>query len=393
VLVLAFWGYRASRHDAESLDVVWSRAQQDFMAGRYDQAEAALGRLSRLRKPTPLERVLWARLAMVRNRPDLALAELAQVPDDHYMGSQARLLSGQLEQSRDRARVAEEFYHAALRLDPGLIQAHRQLIYIYGMQLRRAELNAEFLALSERTELTADSVYYWSLLRNSLWEPGEANATLARFVTADPCDRWSRLALAENYRRMGLYTEAESTLSALPQGDREAIVIRAQSALDLQEQDRAERFLSLGGVDDPVLARLRGRLALSRRDARLALHHFRIAYAADPDDQAVIIGLSSALAMIGEPEAALPFRESARKLQRLNTLIQRAEAPRALRDPVLLRQLGAACGALHRDAEARAWYALAIAEDPLDSESQQALFRLRDPSRAGRASPHSPPAR
>src|SRR5262249_9218756 len=185
-------------------------------------------------------------------------------------------------------------------LDSGLIEGQRQLIYIYGMQLRRAEVNAEFLALSERTELTADSVYYWCLLRNTLWEPGEAIATLARFAAADPCDRWSRLALAENYRRMGLHADAESTLAALPQADLEAIGIRVQIALDLQEHDRAERLLSFGRIDDPALARLRGRLALSRHDARSALHHFRIAYAADPEDHTAIFGLSSALAMTGE---------------------------------------------------------------------------------------------
>jgi predicted Zn-dependent protease len=363
------------------------------LAGRYDRAEAALARLSRARELTPLERFLRARLAMVRNRPDLALADLALVPDDHYLGPQARLLSGQLEIGRDRARIAEGFFRAALMLEPGLIQAHRQLIYIYGMQLRRAEVNAEFLALSGRTELTADDVYYWCLLRSTLWEPGEAIATLARFVAADPRDRWSRLALAEDYRRTGSYAEAESTLTSLRQEDHEAIGIRAQIALDLQEQDRAERLLSLGRVDDPVLAGLRGRLALSRHDARSALHHFRIAYAADPEDRAAIVGLSGALAMAGEQEAALPLRESVRKLQRLDTLLQKAADPRALRDPALLRQLGAACEGLHRDAEARAWYALTIAEDPLDSEAQQALFRLRDPSRAGRKSPGPPPAR
>jgi tetratricopeptide (TPR) repeat protein len=362
------------------------------MAGHYDRVEVALERLSRFRKPTPLERFLRARLAMVRNQPDLALADLARVPDDHYLGPQARLLSGQLELGWDRARVAKGFFQAALRLDSGLIPAHRQLIYIYGMQLRRAEFNAEFLALSERTELTADSVFYWCMPRSILWDQGEAVATLARFVAADPADRWSRLALADNYRMIGLHADAESALTALPREDIEAIVIRVRTALDLQEQDRAERLLSFGRIDDPMLARLRGRLALSRHDARLALHHFRIAHTADPEDHETIFGLLSALAMIGESEAALPFRESARNLEHLNTLIQRAAAPRALRDPGLLRQLGAAFLAIDRDAEARAWYALAIAEDPLDSESQQALFRLRDPSRAGRAFPRPAPA-
>ncbi len=259
------------------------------------------------------------------------------------------------------------------------------------MQLRRPELNAEFLALSARTELTADNVFHWCLLRNNSWEPGEAIATLARYVAADPGDRWSRLAMADNYRRMGLNAEAESTLAALPQADPEAIVIRAQTALDRSDQDRAERLLALGRIDDPVLARLRGRLALSRGDARSALYHFRIADTADPENHETIFGLLSALAITGEQEAARPLRDLARNLERLNTLIHRVAVRAARRDPVLLRQLGAACEALHRDAEARASYALAIARDPLDSESQRALFRLREPSRAGRASPGVPP--
>ena len=112
----------------------------------------------------------------------------------------------------------------------------------------------------------------------------------------------------------------------------------------------------------------------------------------DPENHETIFGLLSALAITGDEEAARPLREAARNLDRLNTLIQQAATPEARRNPVLLRQLGAACAALHRDAEARAWYALAIAADPLDSESQRALFRLRDPGRPGRVSrPSRPP--
>ena len=44
-----------------------------------------------------------------------------------------------------------------------------------------------------------------------------------------------------------------------------------------------------------------------------------------------------------------------------------------------MRQLGAACAASNRKGEARAWYKLAIDLDPLDADSQQALFRLTDP--------------
>jgi hypothetical protein len=177
---------------------------------------------------------------------------------------------------------------------------------------------------------------------------------------------------------MGLHAEAQSTLSILPPDDTEAIAIRAQTALDRSDQDEAERLLAASKTDDPLLARLRGRLALSKHDAHEALHHFQIAFAADPASHETIFGLIGALVMTGDHAAADRLRESAGNLERLNTLIHRAAAPAARRDPLLVRQLGAACAALHRDAEARAWYALAVAADPLDSESQRALFRLRD---------------
>ena len=159
-------------------------------------------------------------------------------------------------------RSAEEWFRAALKLDSKLIQAHRELIYIYGMQLRRPELNAQFLALSALTPLTSDNVFHWCLLHTNSWDPGEAVATLVRYVAADPDDRWSRLALAENYRRMGRFDQAESVLSPLAETyDSEATAIRAQIAVDTQQEDRAEQLLALARNDDPALARIRGRLS------------------------------------------------------------------------------------------------------------------------------------
>jgi predicted Zn-dependent protease len=386
-LVLGLWGSWASRRD---LDAMWAQAEADFQAKNYDRAESALRRLSRWRKPTPLDWFLRAQFAMLRNQTDLALANLTHVPDDFVMGAQARLTAGQLELRRDRARHAEELFRAAVRLDPSLVQAHRELIYIYGMQLRRAELNAEFLALSKLTELTPENVFHWCLLRTTTWEPREMVLTLTRYIEADPADRSSRLALADAYRRMGLPLDAESTLKVLPQDDSEAIVRRAQCALELHDQARAERLLALGRSDDPKLASLRGRLALARRDGRSALNNFRTAIAAEPDTHEVIFGLLSAMALSGETEGTAALRERAGKLENLNALVEKAASPQAREDPSLLRRLGAACAALDRDPEARAWYALAIRVNPLDSEAQRALFRLRDPDRAGNVSPPPP---
>jgi tetratricopeptide (TPR) repeat protein len=382
-----FWAYHWLARPSPDINTLWAQAEADFVAGHYDRVGIALKRLGRLRKPSPLDYMLRAQYAAARKAPERALAELEHVPDDHYMAAQARLLAGQIELRRDRVRLAQGWFQAALRLDPKLIQAHRELIYIYGMQLRRAELCAQFLALSRLVPLSSDNVFHWCLLRSNSWEPGEAVATLLRYVAADPLDRWSRLAVAENDRRMGQSDAAESVLAPLAPDDSAAVAIRVQIAIDRQEQEQAERLLAESSSDDPALARLRGRLALSKRDAQGAWHHFRIAFKSDPEDRETVFGLVYALELAGESQAAEPFRELAGKLERLSTLIHRAANPKARQDPALLRELGAACAALHRDPEARAWYELAIALDSADSESQQALFRLRDPARATRPPP------
>ncbi len=377
ITALGAWAYRSFQRQGLPPDALWEQAQEDLRAGRIARVEQAVARLARLREPTPLDWFLRAQLAVARNRPDQAIGDLARVPDDHYMAAQARLLAGQLELRRHRFRFGEEALRAAIVIDPALAQAHRELIYIYGLQLRRSQLKVEFLALSELKALTFQEVFHWGLLKNDSWEPREAASIMADCVAADPGDRWSRLAFAENDRRLGRLDEAESVLAGLSEDDPEALTARVRIAFDRHDDDRAERLLAAGPADETALALLRGRLAMARQDSSTALHHFRVAYAAEPDRRETLSGLIAALLRVGDAKAAAPLREIAARHEKLGSLIQRAAIPGARDDPALHRQLGAACAALNRNAEARAWYELAIARDPLDTEAQRALFQLR----------------
>ena len=96
-------------------------------------------------------------------------------------------------------------------------------------------------------------MFHWCLLRNSKWEPGEAAETLATFVEADPEDRWSRIALAENDRLMGLTDDAEKAISTLPENDPEARAIRVMLALDRHQDEQAQAMLAAGEPLDPAL--------------------------------------------------------------------------------------------------------------------------------------------
>lgn len=378
---LWYFGFRR----AEDPDAVWQAGEAHLRADRIDLAQAATNRLSQLREPTPLDCMLRAQIDIAQGCDEEAVARLMRVPDEHPIASQAQLLAGQVELRRHRARFAEQHLRKAIQLDPRLVQAHRELIYIMGYQLRRPELNAEFLALSQLTTLTFDNVFHWCLMRTALWEPSTALEELSLFVQVDPEDRWSRLAIANDYRRMGLIDDAETAIAPLPDSDLDALAIRVMLAIDRHQDDKAEPLLASAPSDDPRLAKLRGRLALARRDAPTAVHCFRVAYAHSPEDRESLLGLVSALTMSGDEKSAAPLREIATKFELINSLVQRAAASSERQNPNLLRELGAACAAAGRDPEARAWYRLAIARDPLDIESQQALFQIDNRERSRNA--------
>ncbi len=357
-------------------ETLWNEARVAFEARDFDKARTLMDRVARLRPPTPADHMLRAQLLMAADRNDDALAELAAVPDDHRLAPQARLQQGQLELRRDRARVAEEHYRHAIRLEPKLCKAHSELIFILGYELRRRELSDEFRALSECEPLRFDQAFTWCLTRGVVWEPGEAAAKLARFVAADPDDRHARVALAEMLHRLSRFDEAEAALAPLGPDD-DARAIRRQIALDRGDEKGAEALLAGGSKAHVGLALLRGRMAIARGEDKAAVAAFREAVAAEPNNRDAIFGLAHALQRVDEKEAKT-YLELSAKHERLGTLVQRAAAPGASKDATLVRELGAACAAVGRVAEARAWYAIAVKMDPFDSEAQQALYRLRD---------------
>jgi tetratricopeptide (TPR) repeat protein len=372
---LGAWG--AWSRSAANPERIRQETEADLRAGRYEHAAAALARLRNL---TARDHVLKAQAAKALHRPDQAIAELARVPDDDPAAAGARLLAGQIELQRDRVRRAAAALLAALDLDPTLVQAHRQLIYIHGILLRRHELNEHFQALARLAPLTFHEVFSWCLTRNAVWEPHERAGVLRRFFAADPDDRWSRVALAETLREIGRRDEAADVLAVLPESDPDARVVRARIALDQGDDRKATAILAKGPADHVELAQLRGQFALAHRDAPAALRHFRAAYAALPDDRDTVFGLGTALALVGDHAAAAPFLRDAKAYDTLAALLIRAASPASRNDVALLRALGAACESVHRPLEARAWYNLAVQTNPLDEEAQRALYRLRIPA-------------
>ncbi len=372
VVGFGFW----IRQRSVDPDAVWSRAQASLKAGRFEEAEADLDLLGELREPTPSDWMLQAQVAVAQGRDDEAIDALKKIPDSHPLGSQARRMAGQIELRRNRMRFAEHYLLESLRLDPDQTQARRELVYIYGMQLRRKALGEQFRELSRRGPLTLKDVFLWSLTRGSVWEAKEQSAALRDYLDADPEDRWSRLALADSLMTLGHVDEIESVLEPLPNNDPEARARRAEVAIARGDLDRADALLADGPDDHPGLARLRGLLALRRRDSGAAIRYFRAAEATEPDDRETLFGLARAYNLAGETEKAAPYFQTAKALDTLATLVQHASTPEGKKDPALPRKVGRACEEAGRIAEARAWYGVALSLDPLNREIQQALYRL-----------------
>lgn len=368
--------HRVWNTSGASPDAVWAAAEEDLRAGRIERAEAGIARLGRLREPVALDWFLRARVALARGRNDEAIADLEHVPDGHNVAARARLLAGQIELTRKRVRRAEDWFQKAIQLDPKHIQARKELVFIHGLQHRLDELNREYTTLSELTALTYEEIRHWCLAINPEAVPDQTVDVLRSWVEADPDDRWSRLALADNLRRLGRFDVTEKTLATLPEDDADACAIRARVAFDRGDDPAAEKLLASGPERHAELARMRGRLALGRRDGASAVMHFRIAYQIAPDDRESIVGLGQALAMSGDQTAAASFLDRSRDHDALVSLLERVSTPAGRNDKSLPRALGLACERVGRLPEARSWLAVAIAGDPLDKDAQKALYRI-----------------
>jgi tetratricopeptide (TPR) repeat protein len=284
---------------------------------------------------------------------------------------------GDVQLGSRRLRGAEEAFDRAVRLDPTLAQARLRLVWIHSVQMRRSEVLAGFAALADLGPLSFDQVRLWSQVRCSLWDPEKTTAQLRRLLEADPGDRWVRLALGEGLRRQGRPAEALEVLGALGESDPGARMVRARLAIDRGDRSAAEALLADGPADHPEIAELRGRLALARGDGTGAVAAFRRGLDAQPDHRGCTAGLAQALRLCGRGREAEPWLARVRRQDALINLLRGAGEQTGPPDPKFLRSLGAACEALRFAPEARAWYGLALAREPLNTEVQIALHRLR----------------
>jgi tetratricopeptide (TPR) repeat protein len=351
---------------------------------KFRQAGIVFRQFEKVAAPDDERRTMnEARLNLALERNDRALELLNQIPESSKTAPMARRISGQVHLRAGRLVPAEKDFLTAIRLDPTEITAHRELIYIYGLQLRRKELRNIFEKLSRISPMRFQNVFHWCLTRGNDWEPQEIVDDMTKFLAADPSDKWSMIALSRSLRRQVKLDEAENALKPLPDADPDAAALRAQLALDRNDADKARSILQNTKADNFELSMLRAQMALAEGGLDEAEKQFRIAAKIDPDNRDAVVGLARTLAAAGKKDEAKFYQERSTNLDRLASLIQEAAKPGAEKVADLPKRLATACEAVGHLPEARAWWGVMADINPLDSEAQQAIYRI-DQSLAGK---------
>lgn len=375
--LILVWFWPVLTTAARTDDQIALEFDQTLVTKNLGQAERLARQFQRQAQAIdPRLPLIQARLLIAEGREAEALKPLGSISDQSPFAASARLLSGQLYLKMNRLVPAEKAYLDAIRLDPAIVQARRELIYIYGIQLRRRELRTIFNQLSTIAPMTFQNVFHWCLTRGNEWDPEEIVSDMTKFLAVDPDDRWSRIALARSLKKLVKLDEAEQALKPLAETDPDALAIKAQIAVDRNDPDQARALLAKGVEDHFDLAIMRAQIALTDGNFAEATRHFQIALKNDPDNRDAVVGLARSLAAQGLKTEAREWQEKATKLDRLSSLIQEAARPTATLDGTLPKRLAEGCESVGHISEAKAWWGLIAARDPLNQDAQQALYRL-----------------
>ena len=134
-------------------------------------------------------------------RADRAVSLLTSIAEADPHAALARLVAGQIEKGRNRARRMEALFRESIRVDPKLVPPRRELILLYAVQARRADLNDQYRAVSANEPLEFDEVLLWTATLEDIWTNDTIRSQLELYLAADPEDRASRMGLAGVFLR------------------------------------------------------------------------------------------------------------------------------------------------------------------------------------------------
>lgn len=386
------YGVHQSKRRA-ALEICQARAQIAASNGRWQAAEVELNALLTMDPESDGGWLMLGDVQFRQGRVTEAIQSVARVPSGSSNGAAARQLEGTLLLIAGRGSESERVLKECLYLDPRSIEARRRLVFLYGIELRRNDLQR---ILWELHALGAAETSDLVLLSGSsfiVWNAAEIVGTVQKFVAADPNDIAARVAVGRYLRRQSDLDEARRILEQacrLGPRDPDPLAALIECLIDRNEMNDADRVLERLPADwdqDPRFAFFRGRVheQFDRTDEAIQFYHR--AAQLDPDHREANYRLGQLLLQSGDGSEAARHLERARMLSErevlLGTLMDTRE--RAHYAPVVARlevELG-------HERLARAWFEEAVRLNPYDEalRSEAAGFARRVASASGSAGP------
>ena len=299
-------GCRLARPREPDPDRIWREAEASIQAGRCRQAlrgaaAAGIAPVTRRRKTGFSAAQVCQRPGPRRRSPGRARVTSTTTtlwrrrPGSWPGGSSVKITgSGR----------AEAAFRRAIELDPGLVKAHKELVYLFGMQLRRREVDAEFKALSRLTALSHHDLFTWGLTHFTVWGPDIAD-DLESFIKADPLTdtagwRWPTCSWTHPKWRAG--SSERSSPCRTPTSRQQPYASSSSSTTGA-----LTRPWPCSRTHRRAIPSLPGSAAGSPSCAAIiaaAIHHFQDALSDEPYDRVSLSELGKALLLKGDKTAA-----------------------------------------------------------------------------------------
>ncbi|MBI1322419.1 tetratricopeptide repeat protein [bacterium] len=320
---------------------------------------------------------------------EVAAAILHGVPESSPQAGRARYLEGLVHRNAYRLDSAEQAFREALRIDPRMLEAHRALVGLLGVERRRAD---QLQALQAWVKSGFGTIEPLRLLGQSVVviPPGtldkstDEGAVLEKALKVQPESRHIRPAYARFLRNRGESDLAIEKLTEWLSRNPDDVAARIElfatyvESGEIEKADKLVQEFGTAGADSPEYWMTLGdhQRNIGRRED--SAKSYKKALALDPYHPETNYRLAESLRASGKTEEAAGILKTHETIRNLAETVAAVDSSR----PTVMAILAAAkaSASLGRSFEARAWATEALRIDRNNAEARAVVSRLAEKS-------------